>query len=134
MIDLLTLTSNNTWYSVSSNSFPIVYPCSDIRNDSSALILLLFWMCLPFLSMWCLCLNFCQTLYCLIFLMVYLPTSLDILLLIFMVCLQNLILTHLSPLLLCMNSFTFLFIYSINTQTVKVPRVPVILYVVNYIT
>ena len=32
--------SNNIWHSVPSNSFPIIYPCSDIGNFSSALILL----------------------------------------------------------------------------------------------
>ena len=40
MNDLLAPVSSNTWHSVPSNNFPIVYPCSDIRNDSSALTLL----------------------------------------------------------------------------------------------
>ena len=40
MKDLLTPVSNNIWYSVPSNNFPIVYPCSDIGKDFSALILL----------------------------------------------------------------------------------------------
>ena len=40
MSDLLAPVSNSTWHSVLSNNFPIVYPCSDIWNDSSALILL----------------------------------------------------------------------------------------------
>ena len=38
--DLLALVSNSIWHSVPSNSFPAVYPCSDIGNVSSALILL----------------------------------------------------------------------------------------------
>ena len=40
MNGLLVLVCNNTSHSVPSNNFPIVYPCSDIENDSSALILL----------------------------------------------------------------------------------------------
>ena len=31
--------SNNIWHSVSSNSFPNMYPCSDMGKDSSALSL-----------------------------------------------------------------------------------------------
>ena len=39
MKDLLAVVSNNISYSVPSNSFPNVYPCSDIGKDSSAFIL-----------------------------------------------------------------------------------------------
>ena len=39
--DFLAPVSNNTSHSVQSNSFPMVYPCSDIGNDSSALTLLI---------------------------------------------------------------------------------------------
>ena len=39
MKDILAPVSNNICHSVLSNSFPNVYPCSDIK-DSSALILL----------------------------------------------------------------------------------------------
>ena len=35
---LLDPVSSNIWHSVPSNNFPIVYPCSDIRNDSSTLV------------------------------------------------------------------------------------------------
>ena len=34
--------SNNIWHCVPSNNFPMVYPCSDMGKDSSALILLFF--------------------------------------------------------------------------------------------
>ena len=40
MNDLLAPVSNSICHSVPSNTFPIMYPCSDIGNDSSALILL----------------------------------------------------------------------------------------------
>ena len=40
MKDLLAPVSNGIWHSVPFNSYPIVYPYSDIRNDPSALILL----------------------------------------------------------------------------------------------
>ena len=36
MKDLLAPMSNSSWHSVTSNSLPEVYPCSDIVNDSSA--------------------------------------------------------------------------------------------------
>ena len=38
--DLLAPVYNNIWHSVPSNIFAIIYPCSDIGNLSSALILL----------------------------------------------------------------------------------------------
>ena len=38
--DLLAPVSNSIWHSIPSNNFPIIYPCSDIGNISSALILL----------------------------------------------------------------------------------------------
>ena len=40
MNDLLGPVSNSIWHSDQSNNFPIVYPCCDMENDSSALILL----------------------------------------------------------------------------------------------
>ena len=42
MKDLLAPVSNNIFHSVPSNNFCIVYPCSDMGKDSSALILLFF--------------------------------------------------------------------------------------------
>ena len=40
MDDLLAPGSNSTWHPLLSNNYPIVYLCSDFRNNSSALILL----------------------------------------------------------------------------------------------
>ena len=40
MKDLLAPISSNILHSVPSNNFPLVYPCSDIGKDSSALIFL----------------------------------------------------------------------------------------------
>ena len=44
MKDLLAPVSNNIWHSVPSNSFPNMYPCSDMGKASSAL-------CLSFLDL-----------------------------------------------------------------------------------
>ena len=40
MKDLLAPESNSIWHSAPSNNFPMVYLCSDMGKDSSALILI----------------------------------------------------------------------------------------------